>query len=427
MYFSRYANSSSTGQRPGRTPDYGNGPRAGRFFIDEAATRNDLLDERPEWRFSCYTGAGQGCTDTPKHLIGGNLEQSFEEQRMLFYAARDDGTIELERALTQQADSQVSTILNNMKGAIQFAVNGKREEGNRWAIVDECNKQTPENERGIFARNARPRSQGASGIFGAPAVSSTFGQASTPSPFGQASTPAAFGQSSTPATFGQASAPTPFGQPSAPTAFGQPSVPGAFGQASAPTAFGQPSLLGQPSPFGKPSEPVQSSGFGQPSQLGQSAAFGAPSTAFGAPSALGQNPSPFGQPSLPGQTSAFGQPSSPAHNSFGANKPQVPAFGSATPFGQASAAASSFGQPSSQPASGVTRSGEPVSVTPQDANAKPRPEDPPEELYEGNKAVFEEAYAWVREHGSFKDGIMPEVAPLHYWVGWGPEEMKFKN
>lgn len=62
-----------------------------RFFIDEALTRTDLLSDRPEWPLSCYTGAGQGCTDTPKHLIGGVIEQSYEEVRTAYYLAKLNG------------------------------------------------------------------------------------------------------------------------------------------------------------------------------------------------------------------------------------------------------------------------------------------------------------------------------------------------
>ncbi|TID13915.1 Nucleoporin [Venturia nashicola] len=560
--------SQGHGQRPGRTPNYGNGPRAGRFFIDEGETRDDLINWRPEWRLSCYTGTGQGCTDSPKHLMGGELEQSPEEMRVRWCVARDNDTLpqyqDLEQAAFRESDLHVTAILNDLKGAIKFAVNGKREDKNRWEVVDEQNKQTPIRDRGVFARDARPRSRGVpGGGFGAPAAPSTFGQAPTPSPFGQPSAPKTFGPPSGPVAFGQTSAPTPFGQPSAAAAFGQSSAPAAFGQPSAPSPFGQPSSLGQPSPFGQPSVSAQSPGFGQPSQLGQPTAFGAPSTGFGAPSALGQNITPFGQPSLLGQTSAFGKPPNPAQNAFSANKP---AFGNPIPFGQASATASPFGQTSSQLASGAipfgqpsapaqanpfgapasspspfgqpsapqqnpspfgqphqqasafgqpaqpqvtpfgqpsqpsqppaqsafgqpaqlpstfghptsslrqlsapatsynqpppptnsfaetspqqafngigasrpttsslnttqppARSSGPVSVATQDSSAPPQPEDPPEEMFEGNKAAFEEAYRWVREHGNFKDGIMPEIAPMHYWVGWGADEMKFKN
>ncbi|KAH8706469.1 hypothetical protein BGZ61DRAFT_221384 [Ilyonectria robusta] len=95
------------------------------------------------------------------------------------------------------------------------------------------------------------------------------------------------------------------------------------GGASAPqtSAFGQPSALGQQAnPFGTPS-------FGQPSQptsaFSQAGAqgaspFGQPSqapSAFGQPSALGAKPNPFGAPSpaAPSQpnnpSNAFGQPS----------------------------------------------------------------------------------------------------------------------
>jgi len=66
-----------------------------------------------------------------------------------------------------------------------------------------------------------------------------------------------------------------------------------------------------------------------------------------------------------------------------------------------------------------------LTMSPQDPN--PRPEDPPDEMYGNEKALFEVKYRYVREHGMFEGGIMPEIAPVHYWVGWGVEEKRFKN
>jgi hypothetical protein len=82
-----------------------------------------------------------------------------------------------------------------------------------------------------------------------------------------------------------------------------------------------------------------------------------------------------------------------------------------------------FAQPSlnintAQPAMDGSYSTNPPSATPRDA-------DPPDELYGSKKGEFEEAYRHVLTANAFADGIMPEIAPLHNWVGWGPMERKF--
>ncbi|PSR80488.1 Hydantoinase B/oxoprolinase-domain-containing protein [Coniella lustricola] len=114
------------------------------------------------------------------------------------------------------------------------------------------------------------------------------------------------------------------------SAFGQPS---AMGQQ--PSAFGQPSAMGQTSALG-------SSGFGQTSALGQKPnPFGQSTTSlgagpsagsgFGQTSALGQKPNPFGS-SLGSSSSAFGQPSqlgAATPNPFGAST----SASSVSPFG----------------------------------------------------------------------------------------------
>lgn len=58
-------------------------------------------------------------------------------------------------------------------------------------------------------------------------------------------------------------------------------------------------------------------------------------------------------------------------------------------------------------------------------SATPRDGDPPDEMYGDKKGQFEEAYKHVLTTGTFADGVMPEIAPLHHWVGWGQMERKF--
>ncbi|KAH8745812.1 hypothetical protein F5883DRAFT_721763 [Diaporthe sp. PMI_573] len=135
----------------------------------------------------------------------------------------------------------------------------------------------------------------------------------------------------------------------------QPSQPAnAFSAPSTGSAFGQPSALGQnanpfsaaaggasgSSPFGQPAAPAPTVGFSQPSALGSGG------SAFGRPSALGGG-SAFGQPSTLGGGSTFGKPSGLGQNA-GSGFGQPSALGQpANPFG-----APSFGQPAqpSQPA-----------------------------------------------------------------------------
>ncbi|KAF7555738.1 hypothetical protein G7046_g6480 [Stylonectria norvegica] len=131
-----------------------------------------------------------------------------------------------------------------------------------------------------------------------------------------------------------------------PNAFGSNGSSSTLAASSAtPSAFGQPSALGQqPNPFGapafgQPAQPSSASPFGQPSQ--PTPAFGQPSqpvSAFGQPSQAAQAATPFAQPSQ--APSAFGQPSAlgAKPNPFGA-----PAFGQPS---QPAAQGNAFGQPS---------------------------------------------------------------------------------
>lgn len=59
-------------------------------------------------------------------------------------------------------------------------------------------------------------------------------------------------------------------------------------------------------------------------------------------------------------------------------------------------------------------------------SATARDADPPDEMYGNKKGEFEQAYKQILTSGTFADGIMPEVAPLHHWVGWGAMERKFQ-
>jgi hypothetical protein len=47
-------------------------------------------------------------------------------------------------------------------------------------------------------------------------------------------------------------------------------------------------------------------------------------------------------------------------------------------------------------------------------------------MYGSKKAEYEEAYRYILTAGTFANDEMPEVAPLHHWVGWGSMERKFQ-
>ncbi|EAS34492.3 CCCH zinc finger domain-containing protein [Coccidioides immitis RS] len=291
--------------------------------------KNDLTPGkgRPNWIFSSY-GPGRYA---PVQLFGGpEREQSFEEMRVIHYAATAAGNpqkaIQDANNLYAATEAQIQTILSDVEGAIRYIIDGANQHPNRIDIT-----------AGNVA--AAPGQQPAFGVGAGTGQPSGFGQ---PTPFGQAA-------------------------PSAPSAFGQPSGLGqqqqpAFGE----QAFGQPSTLGQAAP----QPPFGQSSFGQPSALGQQqqSAFGKP--AFGQPSTLGQastqsgfgQVSPFGQPvpqgptqpsylnqtteaspftQLTSQGQGFGQPQSQAQGPSPFAKPETTA-----PFGQPQSTANPFGQPS---------------------------------------------------------------------------------
>ncbi|CAD6564651.1 MAG: hypothetical protein ASARMPRED_005618 [Alectoria sarmentosa] len=309
--------------------------------------------------------------------------------------------------------------------------------------------------------------------FGQPSAP-TFGQPSQPSAFGQPSTlgrsTTSFGQPSstfgkpsiTAPTFGQPSAPSPLGAPQQqPIPLGKPSEPDVFQQPStaAKNSFGQPPASTQAPPFGQPSALLQSSAYGTPSTLNPSPAFGKPATS-GAISGFSQTskapPNPFSQLTAPSTTGSFGQPSSAATNPFGqrrtstANQP-VPSFGQ--PFGPSNTLQPTTGPAASRgnvrSTSGQGTNGVPVQKDSQGkitswkgmsvryfddepcykgndgnwqrvwfADGPPvftKTVDMPDEAYdEATKA----SYRHLKETGTFKDGIMPELPPKREWCTW---------
>ncbi|GAB7352132.1 hypothetical protein MBLNU459_g2623t2 [Dothideomycetes sp. NU459] len=323
----------------------------------------------------------------------------------------------------------------------------------------------------------QPSALGSNSTFGqvsAPGATSAFGQASVPRPvsaFGQASAP---GQVTS--TFGQASniaQSSPFSQAGASSTFGQPNQSSPFaraGSAQPATSFGQPSAIGGSQPpasfgqstFGQPSQPQQgnSSPFAQQTQpqppqsspFGQAqgtSTFGQPIPSTSAsPFAQAQQaaPSPFAQVAKSPASSPFAPSPAPAANPFSAPS----AAAEPSPFAQAAApqpngtAAPAPSGPTTSPdistytthnPNGTLRTWKNAPVTYIDqvphyrqpdgtmqrifhpnlpTSANKDCEDPPD-MY---NAVLEAAYAFVREAGAFKDGIMPEEPPRREWIRW---------
>ena len=359
--------------------------------------------------------------------------------------------------------------LNDIDGAIRYIVEGENQHPNR---IDICNAKgvgpssgiakpppAPFNQSSTFGQPSAPVMSGTT--FGQPSIStfgkpsSSFGQVPTlgkpTNPFGTAAGPA-FGQPPTlgapqTSTFGQAST---FGKPSTATSiFGQPSTtPSPFGQPSNLTStFGQPS---NPSTFGKPSNPfiqnaLQTSTPGQPSQT--SGFTNQPVSAFTtgiASSNIPAQSNPFGQPPA-SQPSTFGQPtaatttapfSRPANSATGF---EITHHTSSIPFGVGSSGSNTL--PSIK--NGSTRKdargkliewkGQRISYIDNEPCFK-RPDGQWEKVWfpDGSPAFTKEPnppadayneemkgrYTYLREHGTFKDGVMPELPPMKDWCSW---------
>ena len=290
--------------------------------------------------------------------------------------------------------------------------------------------------------------------------SSTFGQ---PSSFGQPST---LGRP--PTTFGQPA--SAFGRPSS-SAFGQTAAPLSSGSApltqgaqaasgvaqpqnlfeqrptsSQPTTFGQPSFPVNRNPFGpgasantttssqpssqpasvfaKPTPPQSTSTFSQPS-IAQPNQF-APSGQFGQSNNTTSS-STFNQPSFSSPTTTFGQPSSAATG---------PTFGGRGLTSATTSARKSTATNPQRNAAGRLTSwkGKPVSYIDEEpcikaadgssweriwfADGAPlflKTEEPPLEAYdEGTKEV----YRLLRETGTLKGGVLPELPPRREWCSW---------
>lgn len=295
---------------------------------------------------------------------------------------------------------------------------------------------------------------------------STFGQ---PSSFGQPSAlgrpPTIVGQptstfgrpSSSGSAFGQTTAPPPFGSAQgasstqgAPAASGITPPRNVFDQrpaTSQPNSFGQPSFPANRNPFG-PAAPVNTTTLNQPSSQPanvfakptspqSTVTFGLPSTAL-----PNQNPAPsgqfghsgntttastFNQPSFPASTTTFGQPSAAA---------PTPALSGRGPISATAPARKTTATNPQRNAAGKLTfwKGKPVSYIDEEpcikaadgssweriwfADGAPvflKTEEPPLKAYDEDT---KEVYRLLRETGTLKDGVLPEVPPRREWCSW---------
>lgn len=340
--------------------------------------------------------------------------------------------------LLNNAERQVWTVLNDINGAIQYVIDGEKQHPNRLDIVQGALPQQPQ-----LQGNNYPNS--------------TSGQIS------------AFGNKSSGASLPRPS--TSFGQPSAPAfSFGQPSALGppksVFGQPT--STFGQPAGLSQPgggilgqAPSSVPTfaQQIENSPFGQ-----VRGGFPVAGTTVSGP----QQANPFGQAAPPQSSNPFGQQPSignPPVNSFGQSASANPnPFGLAgnaqnpTTSNQRAGPSGTFNQPISQagrtgiPSTTITKgsatpvdakrdsqgrliswNGNPVQLIDDDVCYRDTdgswkkiwfPDGPPvlKKAVELPDTAYDEAtkanYQYLKEHGTFKNGRIPELPPKREWCNW---------
>lgn len=372
------------------------------------------------------------------------------------------------RELVSNAERQVWTALNDINGAIKYIVDGEKQHPNRLDVVKARGGpllQAPQ----LQGNNDPNTTSGQFPAFSNQQSGTTFGRPTTS--FGKPSAPSSsFGQ---PSTLGQPK--SLFGQPT--SAFGQPAVSsqpgGGFGvQASGSVpSFSQPL---QQSPFGQvqggfppagittsgPLQPPVSAFAQQTNPFGQ-AAPARLSNPFGQQSSTGNsvlNPPAFDKPPLQQPVNPFSKPTNATPNPFAsAGSDRNPSTassqlaGPAKPFNQSNSQASRTGTTlSSAVPTGSSLSvpvdakrdstgrltkwkGNPVQYIENDACYQDNdgilkkiwfPDGPP--VY--TKAVelpddaydesTKENYKFLKDHGTFKDGLMPELPPRREWCNW---------
>lgn len=424
-----------------------------RYKLDKAIIKNDLTNERPQWILSAY-GPGR---DAPQQIFGGYpREQSFEELRFHHYelvaVGNEQQAIQEAQILLNNAEQQMQLVLQDLDGAIKFVVDGENQHPNR---IDICKVtgDTPAQFRSSAGSQQSSSTFGRPSDLGQPFSAPTAPQPST-STFGRPSS--TFGQPSAPVSkFGQPSAfgqPTALGRPA--TSFGQP-TPGfgqnfgstpAFGVPAAPLPFAQGQQTAAPNQFGPPSVPAQPNPFGQPTVLTAPSPFTPATGTPWAPAPSSATPAnPFSVPAAPQSTNTLGRPPLAQSGPFNESATGQ----TANTFGQAATSAlnATLGQAGNTQSSANIQTaaqhdsqnqltswkGKPVTYVDQEPCVRRNdgflekiwfPNGPPvfkktsELPVEAYDEATKENYKYLREHGAFKDGIMPDLPPRREWCSW---------
>lgn len=364
--------------------------------------------------------------------------------------------------LVNNAERQVWVALNDIDGAIKYIVDGEKQHPNRHDVVKAREDAVPQQPQ-LGGNNYPNFTPGQSPAFSNQSSGTSFARPTTS--FGKPSAPSSsFGQPSSlgppKSLFGQQT--SAFGQPAA---LSQPSG-GSLSQApSSVSAFGQPI---KQSPFGRvqggfpvagtsePSQPPVSAFVQQPNPFGQ-AVPPKPSNPFGQPSSIdnsSSNQNAFDKPLLQQPVSTFGQPTNVKPNPFAsAGSDRNPTAsgqlaGAAKIFNQSNPLTSQPGTLSKPAAKGssvpvdakrdstgkLTKwKGKPVQYVDDDACYRDNdgilkkiwfPDGPPvfkkavelpDDAYD---EMTKENYKYLKDHGTFKDGLMPELPPRREWCNW---------
>lgn len=357
--------------------------------------------------------------------------------------------------LIHTAERQIWTVLNDIDGAIKYIIDGEKQHPNRLDVVK---------QRGVPTLQLQSGSNNFSTAFGQIPPSSKQVSVSAPSH----AAPASLVRPST--SSGQPAAPiSSFGQPSSlglpKTTFGQPSSLGPpkllFGHA--PSSGSEITQPAKESPFGQvqgrfpvgsgaTSEPVRApvSGFAQPSNpFGQNAPqmphnhFSHQST-FGKPAS---SSSTFEKPILQQAVGTSGAPAIVKSNLFmsaesnprtalpGSSTQSSNRAGKAAQFSQAAANGSSLLTDAKRDAQGklVTWRGNSVQYVdneacyretdgrwrkiwfPDGAPVYAKAVELPDDMYDEKT---KESYRYLREHGTFKGDLLPELPPKKEWCNW---------
>ena len=420
--------------------------------------------------------------DAPRQLFGGpGREISFEEMRLFHYGLHASGNqqqaIQQAQSLAQQAQQQNQVALNDIDRAIRYIVDGEKEHPNRVDICEAVIRASSTNIPSVPLQTVRPSNpvapsttlgtnfQTAPGTNTQPfAPSSTSGTGfrantgTSTQPFAPSFT-SGFGSQTTTGTNAQ-----PFVPPSIPSVgfqntagtntqqFAATSTPGSGFQAATSTnaqPFASSSIpgVGLQNTVGTNTQPFASSstsGNGFHNTTGINTRTFPPVTRLSFSESVAEPANPFtGFAPRQGKDPVKPKPASPF-------APVISPLSSSNPLHSAGISNASLSsgptlstglvqQPSAIKAvkdSGgrlVRWDGKPVTYVDKEPCYRGTdgswvriwfPDGPPE--YRGGEELPLEAYdettkenyAYLREHGTFKDGVMPTLAPRREWCRW---------